>query len=87
MKQSLDPSFVDERLIPPELDNYEMYIFAVLGQLSRDRPIAMQGYAPIPLSAFDNYIRLFQDPLNIDEILLLQTLDSVYRRTASELIN
>lgn len=75
----------DERLKTPDLDGYDIYMLSVFWQLNRDRTLPMSGVGSIPLRAFVDYQALFNDPLHVDEVRLLQRLDNCYIQTVRQI--
>lgn len=45
----------------------------------------MSGVGSIPLRAFVDYQALFNDPLHVDEVRLLQRLDNCYIQTVRQI--
>lgn len=68
----------DPRLKEPELEIDDVYYLRVFGQLMRSRPHTHGYPLPLSLNVFRDYMVLFEDHLEADEILLLQTIDDAF---------
>lgn len=71
----------DPRLVPPKLDLDDQYYLWVFNQLNRSRVYDQGCPYSISLSTFRDYMTLFDDELDTDEVLLLQELDDAFVHT------
>jgi hypothetical protein len=79
LREHLQIAVPDHPLLKQEeLDEYDSYYMFVFSQLNRSR-IYEQGYPfQLSLSVFNDYMKLFNDELTEDEVLLLQYLDAAF---------
>lgn len=70
----------DPRLKSPPLEQDDQYYMWVFNQLNRSRRFEQGIPAQLSLDVYRDYMTLFGDTLDIDELVLLQALDDTFVR-------
>lgn len=77
--EAANPS--DPRLVSQQLSTDDQYYMWVFNQLCRSRTFEQGIPSSIPLDVYNDYMTLFDDTLDLEELLLLQALDDTFVRT------